>query len=66
MAAILMAIWKNLPKENEVSGCMNQKSKSKTKIEKPLWETIKDHILMTKGSITSKSFEVFLTNLTHS
>ena len=34
--------------------------------EKPLWKAIKDHSSATKGSITSKNFEVFLRNLTHS
>ena len=35
-------------------------------IEKPLWKTIKDHISATKGCVTSKNFEVFLRNVTHS
>ena len=39
---------------------------TKSKIEKYLWKAIKDHISGTKGSINSKNFEVFLTNLTDS
>ena len=34
--------------------------------EKPPWNVIKDHISATKGSITSKNFEIFFRNLTHS
>ena len=39
---------------------------TKSKTKKSPWKAIKDHISVTKGSINSKNFEVFLTNLTHS
>ena len=59
-----MDIRKNIPRENEVYGFINRKSKSR--IEKPPWKAIKDDISVTNGSISSKNCEVFLVILTHS
>ena len=42
-----MDIRKNIPKKNEVDGFINRKSKSK--IGKPPWKTIKDNISAKEG-----------------
>ena len=58
-----MDIWKNSSQKMKPAVSIILKLRV---IEKPPRKAMKDHISVTKGSITSKNFEIFLKNLTHS
>ena len=55
-----MDVLKDIPKKTYKPKLINPK----LKIKKPQGKTIKYHISARKGSITSKNFEVFSTNIT--
>ena len=62
MAWILLGIWEKNPEKLRSIASHN----FEFIIEKSPWMALKDHILVTKDSITSKTLQVILGNFPHS